>query len=58
MTEQVKVIGVSTRPTNNLNDIYVAYFSGGTEAQVIKVLFANMQDTSDLRVFSIMDDIT
>ena len=50
----LRVIGVGTRPEDDLYDVYITYINEDRKFKVGKVLFVNLADTSTARMFDFM----
>ena len=58
MDEKLRVIGVGTRPEDDLYDIYITYKPEGDNFQVGKVLKVNIENTSNAKMYNFMSSKT
>lgn len=58
MDADIKVIGVGTRPEDDLYDVYITYMEINSDLQVGKVLYANLADPSSARMYDFMSSKT
>lgn len=54
MGENLRVIGIGTRPEDNLYDVFITYMNEGDNFQVGKVLYVDLSDTSTAKMFNFM----
>jgi len=54
MGENLRVIGIGTRPEDSLYDVFITYMNEGDDFQVGKVLYIDLSDTSTAKMFNFM----
>ena len=58
LDDDLRVIGVGTRPEDSLYDIYITYKHEGDNFQVGKVLKVNIEDTTTAKMYNFMSSKT
>ena len=52
----LKVVGITTSPSDNLFDVYITYYEFNSNGSPIgKVLYTNLYDSTSVKLFSFMD---